>query len=63
VRPHAFPGVAVFGYLNQESNMRTLIPSSDDELNEEFFAAWFSLWSTLQDDVDPADAYAAYCAF
>src|SRR5689334_17014377 len=26
--------------------MRTRIPSSDDELNEDFFAAWFDLWST-----------------
>ena len=43
--------------------MRTLIPSSDDELNEDFFAAWFDLWSTLQDDLDPADTYAAYCPF
>jgi hypothetical protein len=59
----ALSGVAALGYFNQESDMRTLIPSSDDELNEDFFAAWFDLWSTLQDDLDPADAYAAYCAF
>ena len=59
----ALSGVAAFGYFNQETDMRTLIPSSDVELNEDFFAAWFDLWSTLQDDLDPADAYAAYCAF
>ena len=27
--------------------MRTLIPTSDDELNEEFFAAGFQSWSEL----------------
>jgi hypothetical protein len=43
--------------------MRTLIPTSDDELNEEFFAAWFNSWLNLPDDTDPADLYAAYCAF
>jgi hypothetical protein len=42
--------------------MRTLIPTSDDELNEEFFAAWFASWSSAHDDADPADEYAAYCA-
>jgi hypothetical protein len=43
--------------------MRTLIPTSDDELNEEFFAAWFENWNNLPDDIDPADDYATYCAF
>jgi hypothetical protein len=43
--------------------MRTLIPTSDDELNEEFFAAWFETWQKLADETDPADVYAAYCAF
>lgn len=43
--------------------MRTLIPTSDDDLNEEFFAAWFDAWSNLPDDSDPADDYAAFCAF
>ena len=42
--------------------MRTLIPTSDDDLNEEFFAAWFEMWSRSSDDVDPSDAYAIYCA-
>ena len=43
--------------------MRTLIPSSDDDLNEEFFAAWFESWSKAQDEFDPADDFAAYCGF
>jgi hypothetical protein len=43
--------------------MRTLIPSSDDDVNEEFFAAWFESWSNLRDDVEPEDDYATYCAF
>jgi hypothetical protein len=43
--------------------MRTLIPSSDDELSEEFFAAWFDNWSRLPENSDPADVFAAYCAF
>lgn len=43
--------------------MRTLIPTSDDELSEEFFSAWFDVWSRLQDDLEPADAFAAYCSF
>ena len=43
--------------------MRTLIPGSDDELNEDFFAAWFDNWRGLADDSDPADVFAAYCAF
>ena len=43
--------------------MRTLIPSSDDELNEEFFAAWFDNWCHAAEDFDPADAFATYCAF
>ena len=41
--------------------MRTLIPTSDDDLNEEFFAAWFQSWSDAHDHVEPADALAAYC--
>ena len=37
--------------------MRTLIPTSDDELNEEFFAACFENWSNLPDDIaKPSDA-------
>jgi hypothetical protein len=43
--------------------MRTLIPTSDDELSEEFFSAWFDVWSNLRDDSDPADDYAVFCAF
>ena len=43
--------------------MRTLIPTSDDDLNEEFFAAWFDNWCSPPDDIDPADDYATYCAF
>ena len=43
--------------------MRTLIPTSDDELSDEFFTAWFQNWSSLRDDIDPADDYATYCAF
>jgi len=43
--------------------MRTLIPTSDDELDEEFFAAWFQSWSEIPDDSDPADVYAEYCAY
>jgi hypothetical protein len=43
--------------------MRTLIPTSDDELSEEFFAAWFQSWSRLRDDIDAADDCAAYCAY
>lgn len=43
--------------------MRTLIPARDDDVSEEFFAAWFESWSSLRGEVDPADDYAAYCAF
>jgi hypothetical protein len=43
--------------------MRTLIPTSDDDLNEEFFAAWFESWSKVQDDADLSDTFATYCAF
>jgi hypothetical protein len=43
--------------------MRTLIPTSDDDLNEEFFAAWFDTWGDPPEDFDPADAFAIYCAF
>ena len=43
--------------------MITFIPSSYDQLSDAFFGAWFDLWCDSPDDVDPADAFATYCAF
>ncbi len=42
--------------------MTTYIPTRQDELSEEFFAAWFDAWCNESDEGDPADAFAAFCA-
>jgi hypothetical protein len=43
--------------------MTAYIPTSSDELSEEFFAAWFHAWCNQPDEIDPADALATFCAF
>lgn len=48
---------------NLEHDMRTFIPTSDDELSDDYFAAWFALWSLHADDIDPADSFATFCSF
>jgi hypothetical protein len=43
--------------------MTTFIPSSEDDLSDPFFNAWFDAWRNAPEDVDPADTFAIYCAF
>ena len=43
--------------------MTTFTPSSQDDLNDPFFAASFDTWRNAPEDVDPADTFAIYCAF
>ena len=43
--------------------MTTFCPTSNDELSDDYFAAWFELWRLHADEFDPADSFATYCAF
>ncbi len=43
--------------------MTTFIPTCHDDLSDSFFAAWFDAWCAYCDELDPADAFATFCAF